>query len=130
MTDSLRQNLIFDATPDRVFNALLDSGTFSAMTGAPAEIDSSAGGAFSCFGGAITGRNLEVVRDRRIVQGWRAGPWPEGVFSLVRFELQDDGGKTRLTLNHSAFPEGQGEHLKTGWETNYWSGLRKHLAQA
>src|SRR3954470_6855754 len=129
MTDAIRQDVTFDATPDRIFDALLDSDTFSAMTGAPAQIDACAGGAFSCFGGAITGRNLEIVKDRRIVQGWRVGSWPEGLFSIVRFELREDGGRTRVTLDHSGFPEGQSEHLEAGWEVNYWSRLREHLAQ-
>lgn len=128
MTEVIRQDVTFEATPDRVFEALVDGPTFTRMTGAPAEIDGSAGGSFSCFGGAITGRNLEVVKGRRLVQGWRAGPWPEGIYSLVRFELEGQGDGTKLTLEHSAFPPGQGDHLGAGWEANYWAPMRKMLA--
>ena len=129
MSNSIRQAVIIKASPQRVYDALLDAKQFSAFTGgAPAEIDSKAGGAFSCFGGMITGRNVELVPNQRIVQAWRAGNWPEGVYSIVRFELDAQGSETRLTLDHSAFPEGNAEHLEGGWHRMYWEPLKKYLA--
>jgi hypothetical protein len=38
------------------------------------------------FGGDISGRNVELVPGRRAVQAWRSNAWPEGVYSIVRFE--------------------------------------------
>src|ERR1700676_3664986 len=129
MSNSIRQAVIIKASPKRVYDALLDAKQFSAFTGgAPAEIDSKAGGAFSCFGGMITGRNVELMPNQRIVQAWRAGNWPEGVYSIVRFELDAQGSETRLTLDHSAFPEGNAEHLEGGWHKMYWEPLKKYLA--
>jgi activator of HSP90 ATPase len=129
MSNTIRQAVIIKASPQRVYDALLDAKQFSAFTGgAPAEIDSKAGGAFSCFGGMITGRNVELVPNQRIVQAWRAGNWPEGVYSIVRFELDAQGSETRLTLDHSAFPEGNAEHLEGGWHKMYWEPLKKYLA--
>jgi activator of HSP90 ATPase len=129
MSNSIRQAVIIKASPQRVYDALLDAKQFSAFTGgAPAEIDSNAGGAFSCFGGMITGRNVELVPNQRIVQAWRAGNWPEGVYSIVKFELDAQGSETRLTLDHSAFPEGNAEHLEGGWHKMYWEPLKKYLA--
>jgi uncharacterized protein YndB with AHSA1/START domain len=56
MSNSIRQQVIIKASPRQVYDTLLDAKQFSAFTGgAPAEIDSKAGGAFSCFGGMITG---------------------------------------------------------------------------
>jgi activator of HSP90 ATPase len=129
MSISIRQEVIIKASPKRVYDALLDAKQFSAFTGgAPAEIDSKAGGAFSCFGGMITGRNVELMPNQRIVQAWRAGNWPEGVYSIVKFELDARGSETRLTLDHSAFPEGNAEHLEGGWHKMYWEPLKKYLA--
>jgi activator of HSP90 ATPase len=129
MSNSIRQAVIIKASPKRVYDALLDAKQFSAFTGgAPAEIDSKAGGAFSCFGGMITGRNVELMPNQRIVQAWRAGNWPEGVYSIVKFELDARGSETRLTLDHSAFPEGNAEHLESGWHKMYWEPLKKYLA--
>jgi activator of HSP90 ATPase len=129
MSTPIRQEVVFKANPKRIYEALLDAKQFSAFTGgAPAAIDRDAGGAFSCFGGMITGRNIELVPDRRIIQAWRAGNWAEGVYSIVRFELEGQGAETRLVVEHSAFPAEHREHLDGGWQKMYWEPLRKYLA--
>jgi activator of HSP90 ATPase len=129
MTDGIWQVLAFAASPRRIYEAILDSRQFSEFTGAPAEISRDPGGAFSCFGGMITGRNIELVPDQRIVQAWRVGNWPEGNYSIVHFELKahDDTGSS-LTLHHAGFPEGNREHLESGWHKMYWDPLAKYLA--
>jgi len=129
MAGSIRQEIIIKASPKRVYDTLLDGGRFGEFTGgAPATIAADAGGAFSCFNGMITGRNIELIPNQRIVQAWRVGNWPEGVYSIVRFELSAQGPDTKLTLDHSAFPEGAGEHLEGGWHKMYWEPLKKYLA--
>src|SRR5215831_16007273 len=128
MSSAIHQEIEFKTSPQHVYEALLNSKQFSAFTGAPAQIEGTAGGAFSCFGGMITGRNVELVPNQRIVQAWRAGNWPEGVYSIVRFELNAQGSSTKLTLDHTAFPDGAAEHLDGGWHKMYWEPLKKYLA--
>lgn len=129
MTNTIRQEVILEASPKRIDDTLLDAKRFSEFTGgAPAEIDPKAGGAFSCFGGMITGRNIEMSPNRRIVQAWRAGNWPEGAYSIVKFEIEAEGTGSKLTLEHSAFPEGSAQHLEGGWHKMYWEPLKKYLA--
>src|ERR1700693_802791 len=65
---SLHQEVDFKASPQRIYEALLDAKQFAAMTGMSAEIDPKAGGAFSTFGGLIVGRNIELTPNQRIVQ--------------------------------------------------------------
>ncbi len=129
MANAIQQEVAFKASPKRVYDALLDSKQFSEFSGgAPAEISRDPGGVFSCFGGMITGRNIELIPDQRIVQAWRAGNWPEGVYSIVQFELKAQGSESRLSLLHSGFPEGNGEHLESGWHKMYWDPLKKYLS--
>jgi len=129
MTKTIRQEMILEASPKRVYDALLDAKQFSEFTGgAAAEIDRQVGGAFSCFGGMITGRNVELKPGQRIVQAWRAGNWPEGAYSIVKFELEAQGAHAKLTLEQSAFPAGSAEHLEGGWHKMYWEPLKKYLA--
>jgi uncharacterized protein YndB with AHSA1/START domain len=73
MTNKIRQEVTFATSSQRVYETLTDAKQFSAFSGEPAEIDAKAGGAFSCFGGMITGRNVELKPGQRIVQAWRAG---------------------------------------------------------
>jgi len=124
----LHQEVDFQAAPHRVYEALLDSKQFAAFTGMTAEIHREPGGAFSQFGGIITGRNVELLPGQRIVQAWRPGSWDPGVYSLVKFELQPRDAGTRLVLDHTGFPEGAFRHLNTGWYLRYWEPLKKFLA--
>ncbi|HEX3596861.1 MAG TPA: SRPBCC domain-containing protein [Polyangiaceae bacterium] len=111
------------AGPERVYEALVDPGRFGEMTGAPASGDSAEGAPFSVFGGHITGRHVELVPAKRVVLAWRAKTWPEGLYSIVRFELQASGKGTKLVLDHDGFPADMKEHLATGWQANYWDKL-------
>jgi activator of HSP90 ATPase len=131
-TDRLRtylhQEVDIHATPQRIYEALLDSKQFAAMTGLPAEIDPKAGGAFSTFGGLITGRNVELIPNQRIVQAWRPESWDKGVYSIVKFELKSQGAGTRIVLDHTGFPEGKFGGLDSGWHERYWEPMKKYFA--
>jgi len=118
----------YKASAERIYNVLLDSKQFAALTGTPAEIDSKAGGAFSMFGGMIVGRNVELVSNQRIVQAWRPTHWDPGVYSIVKFELKAQGAETVLVLDHTGFPEGEYDSLAWGWHNHYIDPLKKFLA--
>jgi len=122
---TIHQEIDLEASPGRIYDALLDAKQFSALSGGlPTEISPEVGGPFSCFGAHILGRNVELVPKRRIVQAWRAATWPEGVYSIVRFELKPQQSGTRLIFDHTGFPPELREHLAAGWEDHYWKGLR------
>lgn len=129
MSHTIHQEITFMASPERVYEVLTSSELFSKATGgAPTDINEAEGGAFSCFGGMIVGRNIELVPNKRIVQAWRPANWEEGVYSVVKFELKEHGSETLLLFDHSGFPEGQGDHLASGWHANYWEPIKKLLA--
>src|ERR1700739_431681 len=67
----LHQEIDIKSSRQRIYDALLDSKQFTAFSGAPAEINREAGGAFSMFGGLIVGRNIELVPKERLLQAWR-----------------------------------------------------------
>lgn len=125
---SLHQEIDYKASVERIYQVLLSSKDFTAFSGAAAEIDPKPGGTFSMFGGLVVGRNVELVPNQRIVQAWRlSGEFPEGVYSLVKFELQAVESQTRIVLDHTGFPEGHYDHLYEGWHSHYWEPLRKFL---
>jgi activator of HSP90 ATPase len=129
MATTIHQERDFDAQPQRVYRTLVDGDEFSRVTGgAAAEINDEPGAAFSAFGGMITGRQLELVPPRRIVQAWRASGWADGVYSIARFELQPLDAGTRIVFDHTGFPDGERDHLAAGWDTNYWEPLARHLS--
>ena len=124
---SLHQEIDLKATPQRVYEILLDSKQFAAFTGMPAEIDPKPGGAVSMFGGMIVGRNIELIANQRIVQAWRPTSWDPGEYSVVKFELKAKGSDATLVLDHTGFPQGDFDHLDPGWKMRYWDPLKKYL---
>ncbi len=139
--ESIHQEPVFQVSRRRVYEALTDFRQFdkivqlsqamqSGMTlGKKAtEISRQVGGAFTLFGGHIIGRHIELVPDRRIVQAWRVVDWIPGVYSIVKFELNEQGSGTRIIFDHTGFPEGKAQHLAEGWKANYWEPLQKYLS--
>ena len=64
---------------------------------------------------------------KRVVQAWRVQEWPEGVYSIARFELSGEGAGTRLSFEHAGFPAAMRPHLEGGWAKMYWEPLAKYL---
>lgn len=131
---TIHQEVDFNASPARVYKALLDSKQFSEFAAQggqfsanSARIDPSQGGAFSLFDGYITGRTIELVQDQRIVQAWHDKEWPAGVYSIVKFELTPKGSGTHLVFDHTGFPPRSHDHLAAGWKTNYWDPIATYL---
>src|SRR5438270_4994173 len=124
---TIHQEIDFTASPQQLYEALLDTKQFAEFSGRPAEINREVGGASSLFKGHIIARNLELVRNQRIVQSWRVVTWPEGEWSIARFDLKPTGTGTHVVFNHIGFPDGLRDHLAQGWEDNYWSLLRKYF---
>ena len=139
---AIHQEISLLAAPDRVYR-ILTTAEFdrvvqrsAAMTGAmgpvrdatPSMIDPQEGGAFSFFGGYVTGRNIALVPGALLVQAWRAGSWDPGIFSIARFSLIAQGADTRLVFDHSGFPSAAASHLAKGWYDNYWTPMAKVLA--
>jgi len=138
--ESIHQEPVFKASRKQVYETLTDAKQFDKVVqlsaamksgmppGAkPPEIGAEAGGAFSLFGGYITGRQVELVPNERIVQAWRAGGWGPGIYSIARFELVEQGSRTKIMFDHTGFPKGDAEHLAEGWKMNYWEPLDKFL---
>ena len=93
----------------------------------PSVIGVAPGGAIGLFGGYITGWQVELVQNVRIVQVWRSAGWKPGEYSLVKFTFVEQAGGTNLVLDHTVFPTGDAEHLVAGWKGNYFTPLAKYL---
>lgn len=127
---TIHQEIHINSTPKDIYSLLLDSARFQAMSGGrAAHISPHEGGAVSIFGGDIEARNIELVPNRRIVQTWRSRAWPEGVYSVVRFQLQADGTGTRLTLDQAGYPRSAHAALGEGWPKMYWEPMNRALKQ-
>ena len=133
---------IFDAPRERVFRAWTDPDQVAAWYGpeqfdTPRErirIDLRVGGRYELTmvrrdgGGefAVGYEIVELVEPELIVL--RSDPMPEmGMHepTITRVELQDHGGKTRMTLSDGPYPESR--YAEAGWNAAF-DTLAVHLA--
>lgn len=129
MGKTIKQRITIQATPQRVYEALMDSKKHTAFTGAKAEISRKVGGKFKSYGPYIEGVNVELVKGRRIVQAWRGNDWPTGAYSIATFELSSEpGGKTLLEFTQSGVPDKHHKSITQGWKDYYWTPLKRYLA--
>jgi len=128
MTKTIRQTVTINAVPNQVFGALLNERRHAKFTGRPAAIARKVGGSFTCYGGYISGINLEIEAPKRIVQAWRSQTWPEGAYSIVTFALsRKKGGRTSLAFTQVGVPASDFRDISKGWRTFYWTPLKAYL---
>ena len=127
MSKIIQQTVTFNASPHEVYEALMDSEKHAAFSGGKAEISRAVGGTFMVYDNYATGKNVELVSDKKIVQDWRAADWPEGYFSRVTFELTAVPEGTRLDFTHAELPEGTEEEFTQGWIENYWEPMKAYF---
>jgi activator of HSP90 ATPase len=125
MSKPIHQTVTFNASPHEVYEALMDSKKHAAFTGAAAEISRQVGGEYTAYDGYITGRNLELVPDKKIVQSWRAVDWEDGALSTITFELTPVPEGTRLDFTHVDLPDGTEAEFTQGWIENYWEPMKR-----
>lgn len=134
MTRAIQQSVTFRASPSELFAIYTNSRKHSAATGVPAKVSGKAGAKFTAFNRALRGRNLIVVRDRMIVQAWRASHWKnsdQDSILVLTFNPSADGrrGGGRIDLVHVNVPEHDHKGVTRGWPMYYWRPWRDFLAR-
>jgi activator of HSP90 ATPase len=129
MTYSFQLAAEIPASPEAIYDAWLDSSGHSAMTGGQASASNLVEAGFTAWDGYIRGRNLELVRGRRIVQSWRTSEFsdadPDSVLTLI---LTPTKAGAHLTLEHSNVPDGHKSYENGGWEDNYFAPMKRYFA--
>ena len=126
----IEQNVFFEAAPDDVYVALLDAKKHSDFTGSPATTSARKGATFTAWDGYISGRNIELVKGKKIVQEWKTSEWPHGYpASRLEFTLTAKEGGTELEMVHSKVPAEQVADYSSGWKSSYWEPLKEYLAK-
>lgn len=127
-TKTIIQKINFQCTPHELYDALMDSKKHSHFTDAKAVISDKIGGSFSTYGGYSSGKNVELVKDKKIVQTWRAEDWPDGHFSAVTFEMKKSpSGGTLLVFTQEELPVSVAKDIEAGWKLYYWKPLKLFL---
>lgn len=128
-TKSIKQTATFNASPDKIYNLIMDEKKHAAFTGSKATISTKPKGKFRVFDGYCHGYNIELVKGKKIVQAWHFAEdgWPDDHFSICSFGFDKVGDKTRLTFLQTNIPEDKAKTLKEGWKQFYWDAIKTYL---
>jgi len=125
---SIRQQAVIPAEPAQVYGVLADADALSALSGMSGRPGRVEGEEFSAFNGNVTGRQVEMVPDARVVQAWRFPRWEAGVYSIVHFTLTAVDGGTRLVIEQHGEPQDWHDHIDANFPTFYLGTLVEHFS--
>lgn len=113
------------ANTEEVFCALTNPFQIEIWSGYPADMKPERGYVFSLWEGDISGVNIDVTPNKRLVQEWFFGENEHP--SIVTIVLKNDGGATRLELTHTNIPEEAYEEITEGWRSAYIGSMKDML---
>ena len=115
------------ATPEEIYSAWLDGNKHGKMIGAEATGKAEVGSEFTAWDGYISGRNLELVPNKKIVQAWRTIEFmDDDKDSHLEIHLSADKKGCKLTLIHTNIPENQPDYEQC-WADNYFDPMKEYF---
>ena len=130
MTEQIKLSANIPASPKQIYDAWLSSKEHSKMTGGKATASVKIGGKFTAWDNYISGKNLELIPDKRILQAWRTTEFSKDDLDshlLIKIEEVKDGSK--VTLVHSEIPQGQSASYKKGWSDFYLKPMKTYFTK-
>ena len=117
----IKRYYTLQAEPKDVFNALTNKRMLEIWTGESVEMGLGSGSEFSLWGGSISGINLEIEENKKIVQQWFFDE--EGEKSIVTMKIHPHKKGTSVELKHTNIPDEAFENISEGWDEDYFGAL-------
>jgi len=117
MMKTFKKSFRINAEPSDIYSALTNPITIELWSGYPAKMSTEPGSEFSLWEGDITGRNLEFVQDKKVVQQWYFGDQAEK--SIVTFDIRPDGENSVVTVEQNNIPDDDFAEISEGWREYY-----------
>lgn len=128
MQESFVLEETFAVEPSFLYSAWLDSTLHGQMTGGEAQCSTEEGGTFSAWDGYITGQNVELMANKKIVQTWRTSEFDENdEDSVLTIEFIKVPEGTKLILTHTKIPPGQTQYQQ-GWINHYFFPMKAFIS--
>ena len=107
--------------PSDVYAALTNPTTIGLWSGYPAVMSAEPETEFSLWGGDITGKNLEFITDRKVVQEWYFGDQEEK--SIVTVTISPEAENSLVTVEHTNIPDEDFNDIAEGWREYYMGAI-------
>jgi len=121
---TVKQTVLIKATPHNLYEAILDPKKHAKFTQSKAANDMKVGDKFSAYDGYISGTNLVLEKDKKIVQRWTCTDFPKGHYSEATFEFKKKGSGTELIFTQTGVPDENYDEILQGWVDFYWNPLK------
>ena len=101
----------------------------SVSVGVIAKIQNKEGAKFSAHDSYVTGKNLQLIKDKLIVQSWRASDSKSDVDSTFILLFEQMGNDGVINMVHANVPEKHFAGVKEGWDDYYWKPRKNILLE-
>ena len=119
---TFKKTFKINAEPSDVYSAITNPFTIELWTGYPAVMSEESGTEFSLWEGDITGKNIEFIKDKKVVQEWYFGDQKDK--SLVTITIHPDRENSVVTVEHTNIPDEEYEGIAEGWNEYYFDAIR------
>ncbi len=127
-TTTVTSNEEFRTTAEQLYETFTSPDRLAAFTRAPPKVFEGAhkGGKFELFGGNVSGIYTELKKPTKIVQQWRLSQWPEGHYSTLKieFDQNDVDAVTVMRVTWEGVPMGQEEVTRRNWGEYYVRSIK------
>ncbi len=114
---TFKKTFKINAEPSDIYSAITNPFTIELWSGYPAAMNTEPDSEFSLWEGDITGKNLEFVQDKKVVQEWYFGDQPEK--SIVTITISPDRENSVVTVEQSNIPDDEFNEIAEGWREYY-----------
>ncbi|KAI9329928.1 activator of Hsp90 ATPase [Zopfochytrium polystomum] len=121
---TLSMTVEFVCSAADLYQTLLEPGRVQAWSRGPAKIGPQVGAEVALFGGNVTGKIVDLVPNKKIVQTWRLKTWPGDHHSNVTIDLEEQRESVKLILTQREVPIGELDITRKNWEAYYWNGIK------
>ncbi len=123
----IEQKILINTTPHEIYEVFMDSKKHSKLTESEAKISRKIGGKYSVWEGTISGKNVELIPDKKIVQTWKSDgeDWAKNPPSTITLLLEPVDEGTVIKFTQEDIPEEACDSVKKGWNTYYWEALKE-----
>ena len=131
MAKTIVQQVVFNNTPvATLYNTYMDAREHSVPVGVAAKIQNKEGVGFSAHDNYVTGKNLQLIKHKLIVQSWRASDWSQSaVDSTFILSFEQRGNDGIINMVHANVPDKHSAGIKKGWDDYYWKPWKKYFAE-
>ena len=123
---TIKQIIVFKkATPHQLYEAIIDPKIHSKFSSSKATNEQKVGGKFTAYDDYCWGTNLELIKDKKIVQEWTSSDLPENTMTKVTYEFKKEKEGTQIIFTQENVPDKNVKSLEKGWEDFYWTPLKE-----